>query len=316
MRVDVRVPATTSNLGPGFDAVGMALDLCNHFEARIVDDPALATLTVEGYGAEELRAQTDTAVHVGMRAAAAAMGRTLPPVALTLRNAVPLGSGLGSSSTALCGGLALGRVLCGGDDDRDWLLHHACLLEGHPDNAAPCVLGGLVIAVHDPATGRTMALPVPTPERLRCVVVTPALALSTALMRAALPRTLPLADVIAQGCHATLLGAALALGRLDLLATATRDRLHEDARGAHIPGFAAVRAAGLAAGALAVPISGAGPTMIALADDAADGETIGAAMVQAFERFGLAAQARCLAPRPQGLELRVGDDATGAPWPT
>lgn len=305
MRVDVHVPATTSNLGPGFDAVGLALALCNHFEARVVDDPAQATLSVEGYGKAELAGQHDTAVHVGMRAAAQAMGRTLPPVALTLRNDVPFGSGLGSSSTALCGGLAMGRALCGGDDDRDWLLHHACLLEGHPDNAAPCILGGLVIAVHDPSAGRTMALPVATPARLRCVVVTPDLALSTATMRAALPRTLPLADVIAQGTHATLLGAALALGRLDLLATATRDRLHEDARGAHIPGFAAVRAAGLAEGALAVPISGAGPTMIALADADADLQAIGTAMVAAFASADLGATARVLPPRAIGLEIAV-----------
>ena len=303
MRVDVEVPATTSNLGPGFDAVGLALELCNRFEARIVEDPAAATLTVLGYGEAELAGQSDTAVHIGMRAAANAMGKDLPLVALTLHNAVPLGSGLGSSSTALCGGLALGRALCGGDDDRDWLLHHACLLEGHPDNAAPCVLGGLVIAAHDAATGRTRALAVPTPERLRCVAVTPALSLSTALMRAALPRSLPLGDVIAQGVHATLLGAALALGRLDLLATATQDRLHEAARGAHIPGFAAVRAAGLAAGALAVPISGAGPTMIALVDGDASCAAIGAAMVQAFAEAGLAADARILAPRALGLQL-------------
>ncbi len=302
MHLEALVPATTSNLGPGFDAVGMALQLCNRFEVQVVDDPRSAGTEVCGLGANELQGRQDTPFHVGLRHAAAALGRPLPPLRVLLDNAVPMGSGLGSSSTAICGGLLLGRLICGGDDDREALLQQAAALEGHPDNAAPCLLGGLVVACQDGAT--TAALRLPMPAALCCVAVTPALSLSTALMRAALPAQLPLADVVAQGVHATLLGAALALGRLDLLALATRDRLHESVRGAHIPGFLAARAAGLAAGALAVPISGAGPTLIALCDGDSACAGVGAAMVAAFEQSGIGAQARTLRPRAEGIVWR------------
>ncbi len=303
MHLEALVPATTSNLGPGFDAVGMALELCNRFEVQVVDDPRAAGTEVRGLGAAELQGRQDTPFHLGLRHAAASLGRPLPPLRVVLDNAVPLGSGLGSSSTAICGGLLLGRLVCGGDDDRAVLLQQAAALEGHPDNAAPCLLGGLVVACHDGAA--THALSLPIPPTLCCVAVTPALSLSTAQMRAALPAELPLADVVAQGVHATLLGAALAMGRLDLLALATRDRLHEAVRGAHIPGFLAARAAGLQAGALAVPISGAGPTLIALCDGAQDAGDVGAAMVAAFEQSGIGATARTLQPRAAGIVWRA-----------
>lgn len=299
----VEVPATTSNLGPGFDAVGMALELCNHFVARVVERPEDATTEVRGYGIDALRGVRETAVHLGMRFAAKEMGRSLPPTALRLDNAVPFGSGLGSSSTALCGGLLLGRLLCGGDDDRDWLLHHACVLEGHPDNAAPCLLGGLVVAALEPRLPRVTALALPPPPGLVCVAVTPELQLATAQMRAALPDAVPLATAVHQGVHAALLGAALARGRLDLLDVATADRLHEDVRGAYIPGFSQVRRAGLDAGALAVPISGAGPTMLALLDGPRQAERVGAAMVAAFGAADIRATARVLLPRLRGAAV-------------
>lgn len=302
-------PATTSNLGPGFDALGAALALTNRFVATVVATPAEANVEARGQGAAQLHGATETAVHTGAQAAAADLGVPLPPFALLLDNAVPLGSGLGSSSTALCAGVALGWALCGRDPatlDRDWLLRLACRLEGHPDNAAPCVLGGVVIAAQDDE-GLT-ALQLPTPAALRCCAVTPRLSLSTADMRAALPQQVPFAAAVDNGVHATLLGAALATGRLDLLPIATRDRLHEHVRGAHIPGFAAVRAAGLAAGALAVPISGAGPTMIALCDAEEWARAAGEAMVAAFAAAQVVADARTLPIRPLGLELRAGSE--------
>ncbi|MCB9740387.1 MAG: homoserine kinase [Deltaproteobacteria bacterium] len=303
-------PATTSNLGPGFDALGAALALTNRFVATVVATPAEAKVEARGQGAALLHGASETAVHSGARAAAAELGLPLPPFALLLDNAVPLGSGLGSSSTALCAGVALGWALCGRDPaalDRDWLLRLACRLEGHPDNAAPCVLGGVVVAARG-ADGSLHALQLPTPAALHCCAVTPRLSLSTAEMRAALPKQVPFAAAVDNGVHATLLGAALALGRLDLLAVATRDRLHEHVRGAHIPAFAAVRAAGLDAGAKAVPISGAGPTMIALCDGANIAVAAGEAMVRAFAAVGVEADARPLPIRGSGLELRTENE--------
>ena len=301
LRVDV--PATTSNFGPGFDALGMALTLCNRFEVVVVDGArGSVSIEVTGFGADLSRG-ADNLVLSALRSAVVALQHDpdqLPALRLRLDNHVPLGSGLGSSSTAICGGLALGRALLGLPDDRRWLLDQACALEGHPDNAAPCVLGGLVTAVVD---GGVLALPLPLPEALCCVAVTPALTLSTAAMRAALPADVPFADAVHNCIRATLLGAALAMGRLDLLALATADRLHEHVRGAFIPGFEAVRRAGLAAGARAVILSGAGPTLLALLDDDAHAGAIADGTVAAFAKTGVDATARVLRPRKSGLEV-------------
>lgn len=316
MRITVDVPATTSNLGPGFDAVGMALSLSSTFicetdglapplaaqEDAATPPPALV-VEVEGYGADTLPRDASHLVVATLRDALARHGRGLPAMRLLQRNQIPLGSGLGSSSTAIVGGLAMAQALLGMPLDRDALLRDACRLEGHPDNAAPCVLGGLVTATLGEAVH---AVSVPIASQLGCVVCTPALHLSTAEMRAALPAQVPFADAVFNGTHACLLIAALATGRLALLAEATQDRLHQRFRAAHVPGFEAVIAASQRAGALTTVLSGAGPTVIALIDrETCDAEAIRDAMVAAFRGAGLASEGRVLAPRAAGVAVTV-----------
>ena len=300
MRVEIHVPATTSNLGPGFDAIGMALDLYSTFT---VETGVEATeVVIQGYG-QDLLPRDES--HLLLQVTAQALdklGLTMPPVRLTQHNRVPLGSGLGSSSTAVVGGLALAQALAGVPFDREALLNDACALEGHPDNAAPCVMGGLVTALWDGAHCSWLHLPFSA--QLGAVVCTPALSLSTKEMRRALPEQVPFEDAVFNGAHACMLVGALTTGRLDLLKGAVRDRLHASYRSAFIPGYDAVVRAAEAAGALVATISGAGPTIIALTDRSKD-DDVAAAMEAAFSVAGLASTARIVSPRSQGTEVLI-----------
>ncbi len=302
LHVTVEVPATTSNLGPGFDAVGMALSLTSTFE--VSTDVTETRVEIAGYGADTLPRDETHLVLATARDAMRRRGLAMPPVKLVQHNRVPLGSGLGSSSTAIVGGLMLAQALSGLPLDRAALLDEACAVEGHPDNAAPCVLGGLVTAVWDGA--RCAALPLPVASELGVVVCTPDLSLSTAEMRAALPRDVPFADAVFNGTRACLLVGALATGRLDLLATAVQDRLHVRHRARFVPGYAAVVDAAEAAGALVATLSGAGPTVVALTrtSEGVD-DKVGKAMADAFHEAGLAATARVAPPRTMGAQLSV-----------
>lgn len=312
MRIEIDVPATTSNLGPGFDAVGMALQLSSTFVCETQDSETAPLpggdrtlqIDVEGYGADELPRDSSHLVVATIAASLATHGRALPNLRLLQTNQIPLGSGLGSSSTAIVGGLAIAQALLGMPLDRELLLKDACRLERHPDNAAPCVLGGLVTATYD---GEAVhAVPLPIAPGLGCVVCTPDLQLSTVAMRAALPAEVPFADAVFNGTHACLLIAALATGRLELLAEATQDRLHQRFRAAHVPGFEAVVAGGQAAGALTTLLSGAGPTVIALIDTTrCDAAAIARAMEAGFASVGLASTSRIVQPRPTGVVVQI-----------
>ena len=302
MKVILHVPATTSNLGPGFDALGMALSLHSTFEMDT--DVQRPEVNITGYGAETLPRDGRNLVLQVASDALAQIGQKLPPVRLTQHNRVPLGSGLGSSSTAVVAGLALAQVLAGLPLDRQAILDAACVIEGHPDNAAPCVMGGLVTAIWDGQRCEWLHLPIS--PALGVVTCTPQLSLSTKLMRAALPREVDFEDAVHNGVHACMLIGALATGRLELLHKAISDRLHVPFRSPHIPGYTQVVAAAESAGALVATISGAGPTVIALIEQGnQQGAAVAQSMQAAFAHAGLQSVAHELTPRPQGMEIVV-----------
>ena len=287
--IRVRVPATTSNLGPGFDALGLALRVYNTLELDAADT---SRIEIEGEGAPSLPRD---AAHLAYRAALAVVdtvaargrgGRTLPRAFhLRQHNRIPLARGLGSSAAAIVGGAAAANTLLGGPLDQRALIDLAAGMEGHPDNVAPAVLGGLVACVTaDAGTIRTVRL---VPRRLHVVLAIPEFAVSTAEARRLLPPTVPFDDAVFNVTRTALLLAAFIDGRSDLLDEATRDRLHQPYRARLVPGLEAVFAAARRAGAHGVALSGSGPTVVAFGD--APG--IGDAMCQAFERAG----ARCRA---------------------
>ncbi|WP_329014043.1 homoserine kinase [Micromonospora rifamycinica] len=258
--VRVRVPATSANLGPGFDALGLALALHDDVAAEVV--PAGVRVTVAGEGAGELPPDDRHLVVVAMRAAFDQLGGQPPGLALECVNRIPQARGLGSSSAAIVAGVLLARALVTDGErrlDDDAVLRLTAGIEGHPDNVAPCLLGGFTIAWTEPAGGRAVSLPVA--PGVRPTVFVPAGRGLTATARAALPSTVPHPDAASNAGRSALLVHALTTEPA-LLLPATVDRLHQDYRAAGMPATAALVGELRAAGVAAV-VSGAGPTVLA-----------------------------------------------------
>lgn len=306
----IRVPATTANLGAGFDCLGLALDLWNTFELYRADEGA-APITIEpsGEGAETLpRNHTNIVARIIVEELFNVFGRTLPfPLRIVTKNAVPCGSGMGSSSTAVIAGLYFAHALAAPDLSpstleslRKTVLERAVRIEGHGDNVAPALLGGLVAVVADTSKVLTRSLPF---APLPVVVCVPEFAFLTTKARSVLPPTLPRADAIFNIGHALLTAEALRGGDLELLARALDDCIHEPYRFPAIPGAIEARDAAKDAGAVAVALSGAGPGVIAFGE-AGNLDAAGRAMVVAFEQAGLKARHWVLNPVLQGAEIK------------
>jgi homoserine kinase len=276
--IRVRVPATSANLGPGFDALGLALRLHNILELEPAESPAIE---VDGEGAGTLPRDPS---HLAYRAALAVHARAgRAPGAFRMRqqNRIPLGRGLGSSAAAIVSGAVAANALLGDPLDRQALLDLAAELEGHPDNVAAALFGGLVVCAGTPSGIRWVRL---APPALRAVVAVPAFAVSTREARRLLPARVPFEDAVFNVTRTALLVAALGAGRTDLLGDATEDRLHQPYRAALVPGLDHALAAARRAGAHGVALSGSGPSVLALGDAAGIGEAI----ADAFRGAGVA----------------------------
>ena len=300
MQFTALVPATTSNLGPGFDSLGMALNLCNEFRCEAVGDHIEVRL--EGEGADLLPAGPQNLVVRTLQRFCEAHGQRAPDgLRFVLQGNVPVSGGLGSSATATVGGTLLACGMMGLPTDepeiRQRILAFATETEGHPDNAA------VVAATAD---GQVHSMQLAPPTELACVLATPAMQQSTNELRAALPDRVSMTDAVFNLSHTGLLVAALCHGRLDLLRVAMRDRIHQHVRTAGIPGFDTVVQSAQDAGALATVLSGAGATVIAYVDRGDDiGDAVGAAMSSAFAAAGIGCVVRTATPRANGAELLV-----------
>ncbi len=259
--VRVKVPATSANMGPGFDCLGVALNLYNRLEAHEDDKPRVEA---EGEGAGLIPRDTSNLTYRAMRRAYEAAGRASPCFFIRQINAIPLSRGLGSSAAAIVGGLVAANALMGNPLAKCELARIACEMEGHPDNVVPCLFGGLAASEMDGADVR-YALSQPH-ERFRFAAMVPDFELSTAKARQALPDAYPRADAVRNVGRAVLMHAALGQGDAELLRAACHDRLHEPYRKALIPGWDDVHASAADNGALAVYLSGAGPAMMAVYD--------------------------------------------------
>jgi homoserine kinase len=267
-QVSVSVPATSANLGPGFDALGLALDLRDRVMAEVLDESAVGSgpqITVEGEGSGTVPLDAGHLVHRSMEAAFDQMGCATPTLRLHCTNVIPHGRGLGSSSAAIVAGVCAARGLVAGgsllmDDDAVFAL--AADLEGHPDNVAPAFYGGFTIAYAD--GGRFHATSVSVDPRVCAVAFVPPQPVETKVARGLLPETVPHADAAANAGRAALLVAALG-GRPELLLPATEDRLHQRFREPAMPESLAL-VDDLRADGLPAVISGAGPTVLVLTD--------------------------------------------------
>ena len=261
--VSVSTPATSANLGPGFDAAGLALTLYDDLTARVTGGGCV--VTVHGEGAGELPDDESHLVVRAMLATFDALGERPRGLAVECVNRIPQARGLGSSSAAIVGGVQLARGLVAGGlrllDDED-ALRLAARLEGHPDNVAPCLLGGFTIAWTEGSGARAVRLT--AADRVRPTVFVPKERGYTATARAALPSAVPHADAAFNAGRAALLTHALTSDPA-LLLPATEDRLHQGYRAEAMPGSASLVAALRSVGVAAV-VSGAGPAVLALTE--------------------------------------------------
>lgn len=261
--VGVSVPATSANLGPGFDSLGLALSLRDELEAEVLGSGLV--VEVEGAGADDVPRDESHLVVRSMRAAFELLGGQPPGLRLTCRNVVPHARGLGSSSAAIVGGVVLARALVAGGElllDDEAALRLAARIEGHPDNVAPALLGGFVVSGQE--AGEFYAVTAPVDPRVGAVVLVPPTPVSTEAARGLLPDTVPHADAAADAGRAALLVAALG-GRPEHLLLATRDYLHQSYRRPAMPESLDLVEALRADGVPAV-VSGAGPTVLAFVE--------------------------------------------------
>jgi homoserine kinase len=259
--VRVRVPATSANLGPGFDALGLALTLYDDVSAQVTGEGF--RVAVRGQGAGDLPAGEDHLVVRAMLTTFDALGGRPGGLALECVNRIPQARGLGSSSAAIVAGVLLARALVEGGEQRlddAGALRVAAGLEGHPDNVAPCLLGGFTVAWTEESGARAVTMA--PASGVRPTAFVPGRRGLTAQARAALPATVPHADAALTAGRAALLVHALTV-RPDLLFPATEDRLHQGYRAAGAPATADLVAALRAVGVAAV-VSGAGPSVLAL----------------------------------------------------
>lgn len=294
MRVRVRVPATSANLGPGFDALGLALALHNEVVAEAA---AEVMVSIEGEGRGRLDEGAKNLVARAVALAHEVAGRPFHGARLHCINRIPLSRGLGSSAAAWVGGLLAANALMGGPLDREAVLTAAARAEGHPDNVAAALLGGLTVSCAD--GGRVTAVGLPAPSEVEWVVLLPETESSTREARAVLPDTVSRSDAVFNVQRVSLLLAALATGRADLLDQAMQDRLHQPYRQRLFPWMEAIAAAGRRAGGLGCVLSGAGPSMLAAVRQQ-DGRAVAEAMERALRDAGIAGRAMVLPVDPVG----------------
>ncbi|WP_421732767.1 homoserine kinase [Cellulomonas sp.] len=267
--VRVRVPATSANLGPGFDAFGIALGLYDELEVRALGSPGVK-VQVTGEGAGQVPDDEQHLVVSSLRAALDLVGASQTGLDLVCHNRIPHGRGLGSSAGAVVAGIVAARGLIAEPEalSDDVVIDLAAQIEGHPDNAAPAVLGGATLAWRD---DRFRAVDLAVHDDVAVLAIVPPTHLSTKAARGVLPATVPHGDAAFQAGRAALLVEALAR-RPDLLLTATQDRLHQEYRRSVMPGSLALVDV-LRARSVAAVVSGAGPTVLVLARRTGTGTT-------------------------------------------
>ncbi len=294
--VSVTVPATTANLGPGFDCIGAALTLYNKFKFTSHTQTGV-TITVTGSQAEQVKTDENNLLYQAFVKLYQHLRQTPPPVQIEIELAVPLARGLGSSATAIVGGLLGANLLAGEPLTKLQVMELAIAMEGHPDNVVPALMGGCRLAASTDAGWEICDIP--WHEDIVPVVAIPDFELSTQKARLVLPEQVSRADAIFNTAHLGLLLRGLETGRKDWLQAALQDRLHQPYRKTLIKGYSAVQEAALAAGACGVVISGAGPTLLALTDTA-HSEAVAMAMSSAWQQQGISPVVRSLAVDNQG----------------
>lgn len=301
-KITITVPATTANLGAGFDCLGAALSLYNKFTFTLTE--SLDALKITVTGAEAARVNTDASnlAYQAFCAVYHALGKPVPGVAIDLELGIPLARGLGSSATALVGGLLGANYLAGNPLTRAAIQDLAIQLEGHPDNVVPALVGGCRLSATR-EDGTWEICDVPWLPEIVPVVAIPNFELSTATARAVLPSSYSRADTIFNVAHLGLLLRGLATGQATWLQTALQDRIHQPYRQSLIPGYEAVRQVAIAQGAYGLVISGAGPALLALTNSERAG-AVGEAIAATWQQLNIQSEIHSLKIDHQGAIIQ------------
>lgn len=299
----VKVPGTTANIGPGFDCLGAALSVYNRFRFSLAESGKLE-IKVKGAEADRVKADESNLAYQAFVKFYENIGQNAPDVVIEINLGVPLARGLGSSATAIVGGLLAGNALAGGPLSQAEVMELAIALEGHPDNVVPALLGGCRLSASvEPHTNKEKSswqiCDIPWHHDIIPVIAIPDFELSTAEARKVLPQEYSRADAIFNGAHLGMLLRGLATGNGDWLRVGMSDRIHQPYRKTLIPGYDAVQTAALDAGAWGMVISGAGPTLLALVP-AKQAPDVTIAMATAWQKQGITARTATVTLDPQG----------------
>lgn len=290
--VRIKIPASTANLGPGFDTLGMALSLYAWIEMKPAEQTAFHL-----YG-DQLSGIPQDKTNLIYKVAQAVFreaGVDLPELEIAMYSEIPLTRGLGSSASAIVGGLVAANELIGAPLSQNKLMDMATRLENHPDNVGASLLGGIVTAAWDGTQTKYIRFDVP--DNLEVLVAIPDFQLSTTAARGVLPTEVSLKDAVFNTSRTSLLTAALATGRLDLISFAMQDVLHQPYRASLVPGLTRVLEEACTYGALGASLSGAGPTVLALVDTNNSNKlTLEQFMKDTFSEQGISATTLWLRP--------------------
>lgn len=296
--VKISVPGTTANCGPGFDAVGIACTVYNDLEL-ILAEQGILLIEIEGEGKEIIPTDEKNIVYQVVQKVLQKVGKEYKGIHLKMHNRIPLSRGLGSSAAAIVAGIVAANAATGNTLSKDEMLDMATAIEGHPDNVAPAIFGGITISVMENKQARYLRF-VP-PGKLNMVVAIPEFNLSTHAARQVLPPTVSFGDAVFNISRAALTIGALCQGEFHHLRYALDDKLHQPYREHLIPGMQEVFSAALEHGALGVAISGAGPCLIAFAANQC--EEIGNGMVKAFANNQITARYVVLSIDTEGAKV-------------
>ena len=282
-KVTVRVPATSANCGPGFDTLGLACNLYNYFTYELMDQGF--NLKIEGEGSEKLKPGKNNLAYFSFYKVWDMVTGSKTGLSIKMINNIPLSRGLGSSSTAIVAGLVAANHLSGNTLSKNEIVQLATEIEGHPDNVAPAILGGMTISYVD--NGKASALKFLPLKPFKLVAVVPDMPLSTSLARKAIPKTVSHHDAVFNTSRAALLVGAMLTGEYQHLNSGLCDRLHQPYRAHLIPGMEDAFAAAINNGAYNAIISGAGSTLMAYVPINVCYEAVGEAMRNALSKHGL-----------------------------
>ena len=297
MKISIKVPATSANLGPGFDTLGLALDLRNETTVTPADG---FSVQISGEGADRLSSGKHNLIIRAAQKLADRVDKALPPFHAECVNRIPLSSGLGSSAVAILTGLLAGNILLENPLSENEILDLAAEMDGHADNVAPALMGGLVVSTLEKK--RVIARQIPVGMDLHITIALPDFYLPTKQARAALPGKISMKNAIRNISRAVLVTEAFHRGDLNLLGQAMTDTMHQPYRLKLIPGAKSAMEAAKDAGASAVALSGAGPSVIAFSSKA--DTDIGESMKRAFEKVGLDSRVFQLKVSHRGAEVK------------